>query len=490
MVCAMTIGTAAPGETRAPASARGRRWFGSFLGTDPAVKAMVLLLPLVKLLMVLPVTPSVYPDGWTYRTQNSWFDFSLTSLDGSSVRPWGVTAWMALWPNDRTIMIAQALLSAVAWGTFALVLAAGIAHPVVRRLFVLAIVLLACSAQLSNWDSVMQGDSLPMSTGVLALAALVWLVRAPGWGRAALFGAAALWFTMTRPNTFVVVLVWAVGLLVIALLRRRVLVLGVTAAVLVLFAGYSYVYNSRADPAWTAQLGYTRTTIAMAYPLGTFDPVAASVLRDLRSSDAPACMLPSNPAEVSKVGTTHWASTKAAACPGMDAWATKNWQRWWVSWLLAHPKATAQIVNSQLPDALSPSVWGEVVAATPNSVSALFLGTQALPQDAHPKQDYRTQPLIFWFTAVLALAIVARVRRLWRGSAWDVDVALGASVVGGLACAVSSVLLIQTVPFEVAQESLGATAVLTAAAVALVAVGFDRLLAPRPVPQEADDRAR
>ena len=44
------------------------------------------------------------------------------------------------------------------------------------------------------------------------------------------------------------------------------------------------------------------------------------------------------------------------------------------------------------------------------------------------------------------------------------------------ACAVSSGLLIQTVPFEEAQESLGATAVITAAAVTLVAVGFDRVL--------------
>jgi hypothetical protein len=37
-------------------------------------------------------------------------------------------------------------------------------------------------------------------------------------------------------------------------------------------------------------------------------------------------------------------------------------------------------------------------------------------------------------------------------------------------------LLIQTVPYEVAQESLGATAPLTAAAVALVAVGLDRVV--------------
>jgi hypothetical protein len=476
-------------DTDAPARPRVRRWSSAFAGTDPVVGVMVLLLPLVRVLMVLPVSPTVYPDGPTYRTANTWLDFSLTSLTGHSIRPWGVTAWMALWPNPYTIMIAQALLSAVAWGLFALVVAAGIENRVPRRLFVLAIVLLACSAQLASWDSVMQGDSVPMSSGILALAALVWLVRRPTWGRAALFAAAALWFTMSRPNTFVVLLFWAVALLAVGLMQRRVLVLGVTAVVLLVFCGYSYVYNVRADAAWTEKLGYSRTTVGMAYPLGAFDPVASQVLRDLRKSDAPACMLVADPLTSATHGTTAKVVAKLVSCPEMDSWATANWQRWWVGWLLAHPKSTVTIIKSQLPESLSPSIWGQVVAATPNSVSAVFLGSQALPQDAVASRTYRTQPLIFWFTAILALAVVARVRRRWRRSTWAIDLALGASVLGGLACAVSSGLLIQTLPFEVAQESLASTAVITAAAVALVAVGFDRVLRRVPDTLAEDEPA-
>jgi hypothetical protein len=458
-------------------------------GVDPVVGVMVLLLPLVRVLMVLPVTPSVYPDGPTYRTQNTWLDFSLTSFDGHSIRPWGVTAWMALWPNTYSIMVAQALLSAVAWGTFALVVASGIENRVVRRVFAAAIVLLACSAQLANWDSVMQGDSVPMSTGVLSLAALVWLVRRPTWGRAALFAAAALWFTMSRPNTFVVLLFWAVGLLAIGLMRRRVLVLGLTAVLLLVFCGYSYVYNVRSDTTWTAKLGYSRTTVGMAYPLGHFDPVAGQVLRDLRRSDAPACMFVADPLTAKTVGTTAKVAAKLVSCPQMDVWATANWQRWWAGWLLAHPKGALAIIRSQLPQSLSPSVWGQVVAATPNSVSAVFLGTQTLPQDAVAGRTYRTQPLIFWFISILALAVAAAVRRRWRARTWEIDLALAVTVLGGLACAVSSGLLIQTLPYEVSQESLAATAVITGAAVALVAIGIDRLLTSPPDARPEGDAA-
>src|SRR5450759_2621523 len=89
----------------------------------------------------------------------------------------GVTTWLALWPGDRAIMIGQALLSAVSWGALALVVSAGIRQATVRRLTAAALVLIPCTAQIANWDSVMQGESVSMSTGILALAALVWFTR-------------------------------------------------------------------------------------------------------------------------------------------------------------------------------------------------------------------------------------------------------------------------------------------------------------------------
>lgn len=445
------------------------------LGSDPVVRAMVLALPLVKLLGVVSVSPTTYPDTRTYRHVDHWFDFSLTSLDGRSIRPVGVTAWMALWPNDRVIVLAQALLSAVAWGALALVVAQGIRRPGPRRLFAAMLVLIPCSAQIANWDTVILGDSVAMTTGILALAAVVQLTREPTWGHGLVFLAAALWYTMTRPNLFVVLLAWALGLALIAALTKKLILFGAVAAILVLLSGYSYVYNMRADPTWSQTFGYSRSTVGMAYPLGIHDPVASRVIADLRRSDAPSCMIPASPAVVTRPGPTRWAGRTSAACPGMDAWATAHWQRWWAGWLLTHPTDTMRIIDSQLPHSLAPSIWGEVIAATPPGVASLFLGTPAMRQDAHANRTYHVQPLILWAAIAAILAILAATRRLWRGTSWGADVILAATVAGGLASAISSGLLIQTTPHEVAQESLGASAVIIAALVAAVALGWDRV---------------
>jgi len=439
---------------------------------------MVLALPVAKVLGIATVNPSVYPDTNGYRSPGSWLDFSLTSLDGTSQRPWGATLWLALWPGDHPIMIGNALLSAVAWGALALVVSAGIRHAAARRLTAAALVLIPCTAQIGNWDSVIQGESVSMSTGILALAALVWFTREPTWGRAATFCAAALWFTMTRPNVFVILVCWALGLLVVAVLRRRLVVVWAVAALLILFSGYSYVYNMRSDAAWTALHGFSRSTVSYAYPITPFNPVASQIVADLRKSDAPPCMIPAGERLIAPLGPFQWVSETAAKCPAMNTWATENWQRWYISWLLTHPKSTIRVIDSQILYSLAPTVWGNVVAATPNSVAALFLGTPSLPQDAHPRKSYHVQPLILWGLAALGLAFAARRLGRWRGSPWAVDIALAASVVGGLLCAISSDLLIQTVPWEVAQESLASAVVITAALVAGVGLGIDRVLLP------------
>ena len=68
---------------------------------------MVLALPIAKVFGIATVNPSLYPDTNGYRSPGTWLDFSLTSLDGASLRPWGATIWLALWPGDHAIMIGQ-----------------------------------------------------------------------------------------------------------------------------------------------------------------------------------------------------------------------------------------------------------------------------------------------------------------------------------------------------------------------------------------------
>jgi hypothetical protein len=473
---------------------RVRAWWA---GVDPVVRAAIAVFLVLRLLEVVVSRPTTYPDTPTYRRKGAWLDFSLTSLGGHSVRPWGVTAWMALWPNDKAMIVAQALLSFVAWAALALAVAGLLRTAVVTRIVVAALLLVPCTAQVAGWDLVILGESVSISTAVLALAALLRLVRSPSWRTAALFLAAALWFTMTRPNVFVVLLLWAVAFAVVALHRRQVVLWGSITAVLLAFAGYSYLYNIRSDAAWTERLGYARTTVAFAYPVSQNGPVADAILKDLRTSDAPRCMIPDTPRTVSDHGTTRWVKATVKACPGMDAWATKHWNNWYGSWLLHHPGLTLKVVRVELPNSLSPPVWSGVTAPVPDSVSSLFFGSSPLPQAARDVGTYRTQPLLIWVVAGAVLAVVGGRRRRRttdegpdardeRHPGAPVGLVLAATIVGGLMSAISSGLLIQTAPFEVGQESMGALVALTVASVVLVGLGVDGLVGPGRSPAGAD----
>jgi hypothetical protein len=467
------------GSSRRPAAARWLLEQPARWSRDPVIRVMIGLFALVKLLEITASGPSTYPDTDTYRVPGSFLDFSLTSLGGRSVRPWGVTAWLALWPSDEAIVLAQTALSIVAWVVLALTVTATVRRPFVRRGLALLLFLVGCSAQVASWQLAILSESVSISTGVLALALLIRLVRRPSAGRAVAFSALALWFTMTRPNVFPVLLAWAVALLIYGRRGRQLRLGGVVAATLVACSLYSYVYNVRSDPAWRASpvFGVSRMTVAYGYPISANGPVAPAVLRDLRKSDAPPCMIPVSPSDVSDHGTTAWVQRTARSCPGMDAWATAHWSSWWSSWLVHHPADTWTIVRTELPNSLSPPVWTGIAAAVPMSVSSAFFGSSALPQSAIPTRTFTTQPLLGWLAVAAGLAWLARRRR--RATAAGVEPVLVASIVGALASAVSSGLLIQTAPFEVGQESAGVTVVLTASCLVLVGLLLDELLVAR-----------
>jgi len=446
---------------------------------------MVLVYPLIRFLGVISSAPVPAPDADGYRVpRDNFLNFSLTSLDGHSIRPWGVTIWMALWPGDHGILLAQVALSIVAWALLAVTVADGIPNPVARRIVAFLVLLVSCTAQVAAWDADMLSESVSVSTAILALVALIRFTRRPSWPRAGVLALVALWFTMTRPNIFPVLLAWAVALVVVGVLRRQVVLWATVAGALVLMSVYAYIYNVRSDDTWRAVFGVTRTTVAYGYPVSANNPVAQDVLADLRTTDAPGCMIPATPRDATRGGTTRWVKRTAQACPGMDAWATDNWTRWWVSWLLDHPGKTLRIIDTELPNALSPPVYANVSAPAPTFVSSMFFGSTAIPQSQFPTRSYRTEPLLFWLGAILVLALLGRRRS--RSGSWHTDLVVAAGAVGALAAAVSGGLVIQTSPHGVGRESTGATLLLTASCLALVGLGLGRLWSTSPTPQRSD----
>jgi hypothetical protein len=333
---------------------------------DPVVFAALGIFVLARLLssvLTPPLTsPAQIPDLGTYRAFRGFLDFSLTSLTGHAVRPWGVTLWMALWPTNRAVVLAQATLAIIAWGCLAIAFYNAVEHLVLRRLLLVAVLVVGSTASVIGWDSIISSESVSVTAGVLSLAALLSLSRQPSTGRAVRFVLLALWFTMTRPNVFPVLLAWAAVAAVMIVRSSRRTLWGTVAMALVAMCGYTLVYNFNVDGAWRrSAFSFSRTTMAYGYAVGPFDPVAEQVLADLRRSDAPACMLPAHPADVGVQGTFVWLRDTSARCPEMDMWASAHWNTWWLGWLAAHPPAATKIVVRGLASATSASRGGGVL---------------------------------------------------------------------------------------------------------------------------------
>jgi hypothetical protein len=167
----------------------------------------------------------------------------------------------------------------------------------------------------------------------------------------------------------------------------------------------------------------------------------------------------------------------------MDAWATANWNRWWLSWLLHHPSKTAQIIHTELPNALSPPVDANVSAPAPTFVGSMFFGSTSIPQSTIATRSYRTQPLLLWLGAIITLAVLGR--RRFQGRSWHTDLVVLAGAGGALASAIAGGLLIPYAPATVGRESTGITLLLTASCVVLVGLGLGRLWS-----RTASDRQR
>ena len=145
-----------------------RRHFDASIGIIP-----ILLLVLSKILTWLAFpSASLHPDSSSYSTGYSW-NFSLVSFTGHSGRPWPVTFFFALFPNDSLRILAQLTLSTAVWVFLLLTISKlGLAR---KSQFVLSCFISAIGASplVTQWDTTILGTSLMISNSVLIVALVI-----------------------------------------------------------------------------------------------------------------------------------------------------------------------------------------------------------------------------------------------------------------------------------------------------------------------------
>jgi hypothetical protein len=205
----------------------------------------ILLLGAFAILRVLATVhaPVIFPDS------NGYNAFSLT---GNARRPWTVPLLWNLLPSYGLREAAQVALGVVGWSAFALSLGSLIAHTWVRRLAMIAVLLLGLMPQVTGWDATMLSESLSTSLFVLTVALLLQLVR--GQSARLLIACLAvgtLWVFARQAN--VLLYVPAVPLLVAfafwRLPRRRASWVSATLVVVALWSAYVITRPAARAPA-------------------------------------------------------------------------------------------------------------------------------------------------------------------------------------------------------------------------------------------------
>lgn len=155
-------------------------------------------------------TPLVYFDSGEYRNVHFW----------GGRRP--VTIPLLFWPlpSDALRIVEQATISAAAWITLALVVAAALDDRRLRLGAIATFLALGLTTQITNWDTAILSDSITISLTVFLVAAWIAVYRSPTrWTVAGVLVATALW-TFARELHVYVTAVVALVVVVAALVRR------------------------------------------------------------------------------------------------------------------------------------------------------------------------------------------------------------------------------------------------------------------------------
>lgn len=137
--------------------------------------------------------------------------------------------------SDELRAAGQLALSIVCWLALAAALGAWIERRGVRLVAFASILLLSLAPQVAHWDTILLTESLSISFTAALVAAALWLVRAPSWGRLAALAAVTLLWVFTRDTNAYLAALIGVGMLIATpfVARRRFMLAGAAAMVVI-----------------------------------------------------------------------------------------------------------------------------------------------------------------------------------------------------------------------------------------------------------------
>ncbi|HEX2576370.1 MAG TPA: hypothetical protein VHK88_08480, partial [Aquihabitans sp.] len=149
-------------------------------------------LVVARVLAVIGLHPYLYVDSAEYGTLD---------LTGRGRRPWATPALYWAIPGDRRWeLVGQAVVGGLCWSVLALAVAAWFRDRRVGLVAAGAVVALALTTSLTNWDTAILSESLALSLTALLVAAWLNLLRRPSWATVALVALATFPWLFVRQS--------------------------------------------------------------------------------------------------------------------------------------------------------------------------------------------------------------------------------------------------------------------------------------------------
>ena len=362
--------------------------------------------------------------SYAYRTDPAFNRGPLVSFTGHAPRLWGVPLFYALFPNDAARAYGQWALGTIAWAALAIVVWHLLRHPVARVLGSGAVLVLALTTQVGNWDFAILSESLSITLGVLTLALFLWWLSTGS--RASLIGfvATGVWWTFTRPDirVFTVALVVALGATAIRLANRRRSAL-IAAGVLVLAIGWCTAIGPAVQRTYLpyseigADEGFMYQLRLQVLP----DPTIKQIFQ--QKLGMPEC-----PAADAVAADSAWRINDFYAayrsCPDFAAWGAQHRDGAMLELAKTAPGTYTRMVWGIFETTLIGAHYAQIPTVLPHVVNWL----------AFPPDRFAPAAALLALVLALAAAIATRARRL----TWAAGLA-AASLVSAVATAVFGV---------------------------------------------------
>jgi hypothetical protein len=377
----------------------------------------------------------------------SWLDLDFS---GAAVRLWTVPFLFKILPADSLRLAGQAGLSVVCWTALAGVLAVTIKHRTLKPIAFGAVLTLGSVSAVTNWDTVILGESFAISITVGAIAAWWAFVLWPNkWTTGIVCVAVVLWAFLRHTDvtiSLLIALVVAATLFVPTDRKRR----GIVLVVLLVTVGWGLTTLNKNE--------FNR--------VGVLDTILSE--RILPSKSRTDWFvdhgMPDGPDIRALAGAF---ATLGLGMPPFDKikrlyrWTRDDGTATYLEFLLVHPKYT---ITSPILDAVGPD--GSVLSSVPYGKYR-----QVLPTPVEEVLYGGSGAFTFLATLVLVLALLAFGRRRWTTR----------EIVPGAAVVLTFILYFVTyhgVASELERHYLVAAVGMRVSLLVLGLLALDRLLTP------------